>query len=92
MTFIYPVVVTKHDDGSYTGEFPDLKMCYCRGGSLQDCLDDAQQAAYNWIELELTEDDPQMPHVTDIADLTLDKNQEARNIKVHFRMMEGWDE
>ncbi len=86
------MVVTKQEDGTYAGEFPDLKMCCCKGDSLQDCLDEAQQAAYNWIELELTEDDPQMPHVTDLDDLKLKENQEARNIKVHFRMMEGWDE
>ena len=40
MTFIYPVVLTRHEDGSYTGEFPDLYMCRCEGPTLQDALDE----------------------------------------------------
>lgn len=92
MTFIYPVVLTRHEDGSFTGEFPDLYMCRCEGPTLQDALDEARLAAYNWIDLELQEEDPRMPGVTDLEDIQLLPGQEARNIMVHYRMTEGLDE
>ena len=76
MTFIYPVVLTRHEDGSYTGEFPDLYMCRCEGPTLQDALDEARLAAYNWIDLELQEEDPRMPGVTDLEDIQLLPGQE----------------
>ncbi len=92
MTFIYPVVLTKKEDGSFEGEFPDLEMCSCAGATLQDALDDAQLAAYNWIDLELHEEDPVMPSVSDPQDIVLKEGQEVRNIMVHYRYTEGWDE
>jgi len=92
MTFIYPVILTKHEDGTVTGVFPDLEMCEVSAASVQDALEEAREAAYNWIELELSEDDPVMPHVSDIDEITLEENQEVRNIMVHYRYTEGWDE
>ena len=68
MTFIYPVILTRRDDGSWEGEFPDLEMCRCEGRHLHEALEDAG-AAYNWIDLELQEEDPVMPHVSDVEDL-----------------------
>jgi hypothetical protein len=67
-------------------------MCRCAGPSLQDALDEARHAAYNWIDLEMQEDDPQMPEVTDLDDIQLLPGQEARNIMVHYRRTEGWAE
>ncbi len=92
MTFIYPVILTKKEDGSWEGEFPDLEMCRCQGASLHDALEDARLQAYNWIELELQEENPQMPLVSDVEDLELLQGQEVRNIMVHYRFTEGWDE
>lgn len=53
MKFIYPAVFSKTDDGSYQGYFPDLECCYAKGDTLEDAVDDANEAAYNWICLEL---------------------------------------
>ena len=92
MTFIYPVVLTRRQDGSWGGEFPDLKMCRCEGRTLHEALEDARLQAYNWIDLELQEENPVMPHVSDEEDLDLKEGQEVRNIMVHYRYTEGWDE
>lgn len=92
MTFIYPVVLTRRDDGSWEGEFPDLDMCRCEGRNLHEALEDARAQAYNWIDVELQEDEPSMPHVSDAADLRLKEGQVVRSIMVHYRFFEGWDE
>lgn len=92
MTFIYPVVLTRREDGSWEGEFPDLEMCRCKGRTLHDALEDARHEMYNWIELELQEDEPVMPHVSDLEDLHLSDGQEVRSVMVHYRFFEGWDE
>jgi len=92
MTFIYPVILTQGEDGRWTGEFPDLEGCRCSGGNLHDALEDAREAAYNWIDLELQEESPEMPYVTDIEDIRKEPGQEVRSIMVHYRFMEGWDE
>ena len=47
MKFIYPAVFSKTDDGSYQGYFPDLECCYAKGDTLEDAVDDANEAAYN---------------------------------------------
>ncbi len=92
MTFIYPVVLTRKDDGSWEGEFPDLEMCRCSGLTMHDALEDARLQAYNWIDLELHEEDPVMPLVSDKEDLQLEDGQEVRDIMVHYRFTEGWEE
>ena len=67
MTFTYPVIMTRREDGSWEGEFPDLEMCRCHGASLAEALEDARAQAYNWIDLELQEEHPVMPYVSDIS-------------------------
>ena len=92
MTFIYPVILTRKEDGSWEGEFPDLEMCRCKGATLHEALEDARLQAYEWIDLELQEDDPVMPHVSEEGDLALKEGQEVRSVMVHYRYTEGWDE
>ena len=41
MTFRYPAVFKKHEDGKYTAYFPDLTMCTAKGDTLDDCINDA---------------------------------------------------
>ena len=36
--------------------FPDLEDCQAEGETLDDAIDNANEAAYNWIYVELTED------------------------------------
>ena len=62
MTFIYPAVLTPHkEDEGYHVTFPDLVGCEADGPDLQDALENARAAAYDWVCVELEEDDPDMP-------------------------------
>ncbi|MDO4648643.1 MAG: type II toxin-antitoxin system HicB family antitoxin [Eubacteriales bacterium] len=92
MKFIYPAVFRSREDGKYEGMFPDLIDCTALGDTLEDAVDAANEAAYNWIMSELEEDDCQMPPVSDISDLSLAEGETARNICVTVRFYEGWDE
>ena len=54
MTFIYPAVFTPHkEDEGYHAYFPDLEGCEADGPDLEDTMDNAREAAYNWICVEL---------------------------------------
>ena len=76
MKFIYPAVFRKNESGRYHGFFPDLACCEAEGDSLEDAIDNANDAAYNWIYAELMEDEMDLPPVSDESDLTL---QEGMN-------------
>lgn len=91
MKFIYPAVFRKVKD-HYEGRFPDLEDCYGKGDTLEEALDHARDAATNWIEVELDEDDCRLPPVSDASDLVLEEGEIVRNILVNIRFMEGWDE
>ena len=58
----------------------------------QPAAEEANEAAYNWISLELDEDDCQLPPVSDEDDLELEDGDIVRNISVNIRFYEGWDE
>ena len=54
MTFVYPAVFTPKKDGKgYDAYFPDLECCEAEGPDLEDAVENAREAAYNWISLEL---------------------------------------
>lgn len=91
MKFIYPAVFRKSEDGTYTGFFPDLECCYAKGDTLDDAIDNANEAAYNWISLEL-EEDGELPSISDESDMDLEEGDIVRNISVNIRFYEGWDE
>ena len=55
MTFRYPAVFQKKEDGSYTAYFPDLAMCTAKGNTLDDCINDAIAECRDWIQTELLE-------------------------------------
>ena len=74
------------------GFFPDLAECYGEGETLDEAIEEANEAAYNWISLELDEDDCQLPPVSDEDDLELEDGDIVRNISVNIRFYEGWDE
>ena len=60
--------------------------------TLDEALEDAIHSAYDWISLELTEEEPDFPPVSDVADLGKSEGEIARNIAVNIRLFEGWDE
>ena len=92
MRFIYPAVFRKTEDGTYEGHFPDLECCYAKGDTLEDAVDNANEAAYNWLSLELSEEDCNLPSVSDESDMDLQDGDVVRNISVNIRFYEGWDE
>lgn len=92
MKFIYPAVFHKNETGGYDASFPDLDQCYASGETLDDAIDNANEAARTWITVELEEDDPVLPHVTDLADIKKEEGDVVRNISVNIRFYEGWDE
>lgn len=94
MRFYYPAIFTENTDGSFHVDFPDLEMCEADGYNEQDALDRAKDALYNWIDVELQEDEPDLPAASDSEDLKkkLEKNQSVRTVMTIYRMMEGWEE
>ena len=45
MKFIYPAVFRKTEEGRYKSYFPDLECCYGEGDTLDDAIDDSNEAA-----------------------------------------------
>ena len=44
------------------------------------------------MTVELEEEDPIFPHVSDLEDIELAEDEIVRNISVNIRFYEGWDE
>lgn len=92
MKFIYPAVFRKNESGKYHAFFPDLECCEAYGDTLDDAIENANEAARNWITVELEEEDPLMPYVSDLSDIPTEEGDIVRNISVNIRFYEGWDE
>lgn len=92
MKFTYPAIIRKTEEGKYKAVFPDLECCQAEGDSMDEAVEKANEAAYSWIELELSEDDGELPPITDIRDLSLREGEVVRNICVNIRFQDGWDE
>lgn len=92
MKFVYPAVFQKKEDGTIHGYFPDLACCEVDAVDLEDAIEKANEACYNWIELELSEDDGVLPPVSEASDLKLNDGDEVRYISVLMRFYDGWDE
>lgn len=92
MRFVYPAVISKTENGRYRAVFPDLEMCEAEGDSIVEVQRNAVQAAYDWIDLELHEEDPLLPPSTDKQDIRTCEGETVCDILVIYRMHEGWDE
>lgn len=90
MKFIYPAVFRKTDRGTYKGFFPDLAECYGEGETLDEAIEEANEAAYNWISLELDEDDCQLPPVSDEDDLELEDGDIVLKYFRKYQILRGW--
>ena len=62
------------------------------GYSLDDAIRNAIIEEGDWIRLELSEDEPEMPLITDLEDIELAEGEIKREIAVNVRFYEGWDE
>ena len=91
MRFVYPAIFRKNENGKNQGYFPDLEGCGAEGDTLDDAIDNANEAAASWIALEI-EEGGQLPWISDADDLELQEGDEVRNIAVTLRLMDGWDE
>ena len=92
MKFFYPALIEKLNNGTYHATFPDLEQCEAYGDSLDDVLDRATDAAAAWIDVELQEDEPELPSATDLADIPEGPGRFVRNILVNYKFTDGWDE
>lgn len=92
MKFIYPAIFHRTENGTYKAIFPDLECCCAEGDTLDEAIDRANEAANDWISLELSEDDCELPPVSDENDMELLEGDIVRNISVNIRFYEGWDE
>ena len=92
MKFIYPAVFRKTENGTFKGFFPDLEDCCVEADTLDDAIEKANDAAYDWISLELSEEFCDLPSVSDEGDMELQEGDIVRNISVNIRFYEGWDE
>ena len=92
MKFVYPAIFRKQEDGTYHGFFPDLACCYAEGDTLEDAVDNANEAARTWIQVELEEEECNLPPITDPQDMDLQPGDVVRNIAVTIKFYEGWDE
>ena len=63
MKFIYPAVFRKNESGGYDAYFPDLECCEASGDTLDDAIDNANEAARNWIMVEFEEENPVFPYI-----------------------------
>ena len=79
MTFVYPAVFTPKKDGKgYDAYFPDLECC--------DAVENAREAAYNWISLEL-EEEGDLPAQTHIDDMSLPEGSMVKQIMVRIKLL-----
>ena len=92
MKFIYPAVFRQTESGGYRAWFPDLECCEAEGETLDEAVENANAAALDWIQVELEEEDPKLPPVSDISDIPAEEGTVIRNISVNIRFYEGWDE
>ena len=87
MTFVYPAVFTPKEDGGYQASFPDLECCTAFGRDLEDAIDNAADAAYNWICSELEEDDCMLPSQTAAEPIPLKEGEMVRMIMVRIKLL-----
>ena len=93
MKFIYPAVFRKTETGTYYGFFPDSwKTATLRATLWTKPLTEPTKQRLTGSSLELSEEDCDLPSVTDPEDMELLEGDIVRNISVNIRFYEGWDE
>ena len=88
MTFTYPAVFTPKKEGAgYYVAFPDLEGCEADGPDLEDAIDNAADAAYNWICAEMEEEECELPPQTHEDDIELKEGEFVRRILVRIKLL-----
>lgn len=87
MTFVYPAVFTPKKDGKgYDVVFPDLECCVAEGSDMEDAVENARDAAMNWITLEM-EEGGDLPAQTHPDDLVLEEGAVVKQIMVRVKLL-----
>lgn len=87
MTFVYPAVFTPDEKGGFHVSFPDLACCHAQGADLEDAIDHAADAAYDWILSELEEEDCHLPSQTAPEHIPLKEGEMVRQIMVRIKLL-----
>lgn len=88
MTFVYPAIFTPHkEDKGYHAHFPDLECCEVDAGDLEDAVEEARYAAYNWIMVELEDEEGELPHASHEEDIHLEAGQLLKRISVTVKLL-----
>ena len=91
MRLCYPAVFTKKSSGKVEVSFPDIKGCGLVADSFDSALSEATEELREALLVDI-EEGSELPPVSDLEDIALAKDQEARQIAVILRLYEGWDE
>ena len=87
MTFTYPAVFTPHkEDKGFHAYFPDLECCEADGPDLEDAVENARDAARDWITVEL-EDTCDIPPCTHADDSELKEGEFVKFILVTIKLL-----
>ena len=85
MKFTYPAIIRKTADG-WHAVFPDLECCEADGPDLEDALEEAREAAYNWLCVEL-EEGGEFPAQSHPEDMKLQEGSFVRQILVRIKLL-----
>ena len=87
MTFTYPAVFTPHkEDKGFHAYFPDLECCEADGPDLEDAVENARDAARDWITVEL-EDTCDIPPCSRADDIELKEGEFVKFIMVTIKLL-----
>ena len=88
MTFTYPAVFTPHrEDKGFHVYFPDLECCEADGPDLEDAVENARDAVYNWICSEMEEEECDIPAQTHELDIELEEGSFVKQIRVTVKLL-----
>ncbi len=87
MTFTYPAVfIFFKDDKGFHAYFPDLECCVADGPDLEDAVENAREAARDWITVEL-EDACDIPPSSHVDDIELEEGSFVKFIMVTIKLL-----
>ncbi len=88
MTFIYPAVFTPHEnDKGYHAVFPDLECCEADGRDLEEAIENARDAALDWLTIEITEYEGDVPFSTAAEDIEIKDGELLKQIMVRVKLL-----
>ena len=67
MTKVYPAIIHKESDGLWL-EFPDLEGCFTQGDSLEELMENAEEALGGYLAVKM-EYDEEVSNPSDIRDI-----------------------